>query len=78
MNRENLVDVGFAFLCFMVFLMLIMGGLSIYAAYDNSKSSEKTCKDLDMVVLTYSDSSIFESSHLTCWNPETKEVKIIK
>lgn len=65
-------------LAMVIFAVIILFGSAIFAYVVTINEHQKTCKKLDMEVLSESAGGIFTEEQLTCWNPETKEVKKIK
>ena len=53
-------------------------GLFIYVEVTFPDIAEEKCEKLDMELFDYSTGSLFASTSITCWNPETKETRIIK
>jgi len=79
-NKKGQFD-GLAFgLTMAIFFVTIIGliGVILYDSTTFEGKAEEKCEKLNMELFEYSVGSLFTSSSITCWNPETKEIKIIK
>ena len=83
-NKKAQTELGFGTLPIiaLVFGFLIMiialATFIYYDEYQFPKEAEEKCEKLDMEVFDHSSGGLFTDSSITCWNPETKETRVIK
>jgi len=75
---EDIINLGGFAMILILFCLLIIVGIGIFDPYTFEDRAEEKCNKIDMELFDYSPGGMFIEKKITCWNPKTKEIKIIK
>jgi len=76
-KMSDLTNARNAMMIIAVIGIILFVGLTIYIALSFEQQAEEKCGKLNLELFDYSMGGFFTSNSITCWNPITKETRII-